>query len=91
MTMEEDRILARFHQQFQKERDKAWHDRHMMKKKTFKEGDIVLMYDIKLFQHPRKIKMHWLGPYEVKFVIDGGVLHLRDSSGAELKGMINGI
>jgi hypothetical protein len=49
MTMEEDRILARFHQQAQKSRDKAWHDRHL-KKKTFKEGDLVLMYDNKSFQ-----------------------------------------
>jgi hypothetical protein len=51
MTMEEDRILARFQQQVQKSRDKAWHDRHI-KKKTFKEGDLVLMYDNKSIQHP---------------------------------------
>jgi hypothetical protein len=36
MTMEEDQILAGFHQQVQKERDKAQHDRHI-KKKKFKE------------------------------------------------------
>jgi hypothetical protein len=42
----------------------------------FKEGDLVLMYDNKLLQHPRKIKMHWLGPYEVQSVTDGGDLHL---------------
>ena len=33
--------------------------------------------------------MHWLGPYKVKVVIDGGDLQLRDLSGAELRGMIN--
>ena len=87
--MEEDRILSGFHQQVQKARDKAWHDRHI-KKKTFKEGDLVLMYDNKLFQHPRKLIMHWLGLYEVKSITDGGVVHLRDLSGAELRGMING-
>jgi hypothetical protein len=43
MTMEEDHILAWFHQQVQKARDKTWHDRHI-KNKTFKEGDLVLMY-----------------------------------------------
>jgi hypothetical protein len=79
MTMEEDWILAGFHQQGQKARDKAWHDRHI-KKKTFKEGDLVLMYDNKSFQHPGKIRMHWLGPYEVKFVTNGGVVQLRDLS-----------
>ena len=71
MTMEEDRILEGFHQQVQKERDKAWHDKHN-KKKTFKEGYLVLMYDNKSIQHPGKLRMHWLGPYEVKTITDGG-------------------
>jgi hypothetical protein len=57
MTMEEDWILAGFHQQVQKARDKAWHDRHI-KKKTFKEGDLVLMYDSKSIQHPGKLIIH---------------------------------
>jgi len=48
MTMEEDWILAGFHQQVHKERDKAWHDKHI-NKKTFKEGDLVLMYYNKSF------------------------------------------
>jgi ABC-type thiamine transport system substrate-binding protein len=73
LVMEEDRILAGFHQQVQKERDKAWHDRHI-KKKTFKEGYLVLMYDNKSIQHPRKLRMHWLRPYEVKTVTYGGVV-----------------
>jgi hypothetical protein len=34
--------------------------------------------------------MHWLGPYEVKFVRDGGDVHLRELAGADLIGMING-
>jgi hypothetical protein len=71
MTMEEDHILARFHQQVQKARDKYWHDRHI-KRKTFKEGDLVLIYDSKSLQHPRKLRMHWLGPYEVKSITYGG-------------------
>jgi hypothetical protein len=44
LSMEKERILAGFHQQVQKERDKSWHDRHI-KKKTFKEGDLVLLYN----------------------------------------------
>jgi hypothetical protein len=73
LAMEEDRILAGFHQQVQKVGDKAWHDRHI-KKNTFMEGDLVLLYDSKSFQHPGKLRMHWLGPYEVKYVIDSGFL-----------------
>jgi hypothetical protein len=81
MTMEEDRILAGFHQQVQKARNKSWHDRHI-KNKTFKEGDLVLMYEKKSLQHPRKLRMHWLGPYEVKTVTNGGVVQLKDLLGA---------
>jgi hypothetical protein len=73
LTMEEDQILAGFHQHVQKAIDKAWRNRHI-KKKTFKEGDLVLMYDNKSFQHPRKLIMHWLGLYEVKSITDGGVV-----------------
>jgi hypothetical protein len=57
----------------QKARDKAWHDRHI-KKKIFNEGDLVLMYEKKSLQHPGKIIMHWLGPYKVIYVTDGGVV-----------------
>ena len=76
MEMEEDRILAGFHQEVQKERDKSWHDRHI-KRKSFKEGDLVLVYDSKFLQHPGKFRMHWLRPYEVKIVTDGGVVPLK--------------
>jgi hypothetical protein len=58
--------------------------------KTFKEGDLVLLYDSKSLQHPRKMRMHWLGPYKVKYVTDRGAVQLRDLVGADLKGMING-
>ena len=44
--LEEDHFLVGFHQQLQKEREKAWHDRHI-KNKTFTVGDIVLLYDSK--------------------------------------------
>jgi hypothetical protein len=69
--MEEDRILEGFHQQVQKAREKSWHGHHI-KRKTFKEGDLVLLYDSKLLQHPENLRMHWLGPYEVKSITDGG-------------------
>eukprot|EP00253_Pinus_taeda_P007586 PITA_07586 len=46
MELEEDRFLTGFHQQVQKEREKAWHDCHI-KLRTFKINDIVLLYDNK--------------------------------------------
>jgi hypothetical protein len=74
--MGEDRIIEVFHQEVQKERDKTWHDRDI-KKKSFKEGDLVLVYDSKFLQHLGKFRMHWLGPYEVKTVTKGGVVQLK--------------
>ena len=66
-----------------------WHNHHI-KRKMFKEGDLVLLYDSKVLQHPWKMKMHWLGPYEVKDITDGGDVYLRDLAGTDLRGMVNG-
>ena len=49
--LEEDCFITGFHQQVQKEREKAWHDRHI-KHKSFKEGDLVLLYDNKFSKFP---------------------------------------
>jgi hypothetical protein len=65
--------LEVFHQQVQKTRDKAWHDRHI-KKKMFKEGDLVLMYAKKSLQHPGNLRMNCLGPYEVISVTNRGIV-----------------
>jgi hypothetical protein len=34
--------------------------------------------------------MYWLGPYEIKYVTDGGVVQLQDLEGKEFQGMVNG-
>ena len=62
LSLEEDRFVAGFHQKVQKEREKAWHDRHI-KSKTFQIRDLVLLYDSKFIKFPGKFKTHWLGPY----------------------------
>ena len=71
--LEVDRFIAGFHQQVQKEREKAWHDRHI-KYKKFKEGDLVLLYASKFVKFLGKFCMHWLGLYQVKHVTNGGVV-----------------
>ena len=60
-------------QQVQQAREKAWHDRYI-KNKTFKEGDLVLLYYSKFAKFPGKFCMHWLGPYQVKHVTSGGTV-----------------
>jgi hypothetical protein len=75
VELEEDRFVAGFHQQVQKNREKAWHDRHI-KSKAIKAGDLVLMYDSKFARFPGRFCMHWLGPYQVKHVTEGGTASL---------------
>lgn len=51
--LKEDRFLVGLHQQVQKEREKAWHDRHI-KMHTFKINDLILLYDSKYDKFPGK-------------------------------------
>jgi hypothetical protein len=71
VELEEDRFIAGFHKKVQKEREKAYHDRHI-KKKSFKKRDLSLIYDKNFMKHLGKFMTHWLGPYEVAFVTEGG-------------------
>jgi hypothetical protein len=51
---------------------------------------MVLLYDKKNLQHPGKFRIHWLGPYEIKSITDGGVVQLQDLGGKEIQGLVNG-
>ena len=89
LTLEEDRFIAGFHQTVQKAREKAWHDRHI-KNKTFQIGDLVLLYDSKFLKFPGKFKTHWLGPYQIQQVTEGGAAQLSQLNGELLPTWING-
>jgi len=89
MELEEDKFLARFHQQVHKECEKAWHDRHI-KLRTFKVNDLVLLYDSKFTKFTGKFQMHWLGPYVIKEIIDGDAVHLAKLKGEPFPGKANG-
>ena len=73
----------------QKNRENAWHDRHI-KSKAIKVGDFVLMYDSKFAQFPGKFCMHWLEPYQVRHVTEGGAINLANLDGTMLPTMVNG-
>ena len=89
VELEEDQFVAGFHQQVQKEREKAQHDRHI-KSKTIKVGDLVLPYDSKFVWFLGKFCMHWLGPYQVRHVTEGGAASLARLDGTMLPTMVNG-
>ena len=73
LDLEENRFIAGFHQKVKKAQEKAWHDKHI-KSKTLQIGDLVLLYDSKFIKFPRNFKMHWLGPYQIHQVTEGGVV-----------------
>jgi len=58
--------------------------------RTFKVNDLVLLYDSKFVKFLGKFKMHWLGPYVVKEVTDGGMFHLVKLNGEPLPSKVNG-
>ena len=89
VELEEDQFVARFHQQVQKDREKAWHDQHI-KSKAIKAGDLVLLYDNKFARFPGKFCMHWLGPYQVRHVTEGGAASLARFDGTMLPTLVNG-
>ena len=42
----------------------------------FAEDDLVLLYDSQFAKLPGKFRKHWLGPYLVKEITDGGAVRL---------------
>ena len=68
----------------------ASHDRNI-KKKALKQVDLVLIYDSNFIRHPGKFRMHWLGPYEIAYVTEGGATQLKTLNGEWKEGLVNGI
>ena len=50
----------------------------------------MLLYDNKFEKFPSKFRMHWLGPYQVKHVIDGGVVQLAKLNDEVFPTLVNG-
>ena len=50
----------------------------------------MLLYDSKFKKFLGKFRMHWLGPYVVKEVIDGGVVQLVKLNEEPFPGRVNG-
>ena len=73
--LEEEHFVLRFHKDIKKQRKKVWHDRHI-KSKHFEFRGLVLMYENKFFKYLGNMKTHWLGPYVVKEITDGGAMKL---------------
>ncbi|XP_016163195.1 uncharacterized protein LOC107605736 [Arachis ipaensis] len=62
-----------------KERMKAVHDRNI-KRREFRAGDLVLLYNSRLRLMPGKLRLRWEGPYRVEKAEPYGVFHLSHPS-----------
>ena len=57
--MDEIHLMAFQTREAIQKHQKEWYDHHLKdKKKAFKEGDLVLLYDSRYRNHPGKLKMH---------------------------------
>ncbi|XP_062109418.1 uncharacterized protein LOC133820038 [Humulus lupulus] len=71
-----------------KEKTKAFHDKHILRK-SFVEGQKVLMYHSRLKLFPGKLKSRWLGPFIVTKVFPHGAVEVvSPSTGKSFK--VNG-
>jgi hypothetical protein len=50
----------------------------------------VLVYDNKFIKHPGKFKMHWLGPYKIIYVTEGGDAQFKTLNGEWKEGLVIG-
>ncbi|XP_062103091.1 uncharacterized protein LOC133814105 [Humulus lupulus] len=62
-----------------KEKTKAFHDKHILRK-SFVEGQKVLMYHSRLKLFPGKLKSRWLGSFSVTKVFPHGAVEVVSSS-----------
>ncbi|KAL0730269.1 hypothetical protein Bca4012_026362 [Brassica carinata] len=78
--LDEIRMDAFENSRIYKEKTKAFHDRHILKRE-FKAGDQVLLYNSRLKFFPGKLRSRWSGPFVIKEVRPYGAIVLWDKQG----------
>lgn len=82
-------MVALHHQEVQKQQQKAWHDRHL-RKKEFGIEYLVLMYDSRIKDKPRKLETAWLGPYLIEDIKTNAIVQIKALQGKLWKKVVNG-
>ncbi|XP_019256207.1 PREDICTED: uncharacterized protein LOC109234606 [Nicotiana attenuata] len=80
--LEELRLEAYENAKIFKEKTKKWHD-NLIRQKTFKIGDHVLLYISRLRLFPGKLKSKWTGPYNVTDVTPYGAIEIQQTNGGD--------
>ena len=61
---------------------KAFHDKHILRK-SFHEGQKVLLYNARLHLFPGKLRSRWTGPYIVKEVFPHGAVEIENAANGD--------
>uniref|UniRef100_A0A1U7YUK2 Uncharacterized protein LOC104248338 n=1 Tax=Nicotiana sylvestris TaxID=4096 RepID=A0A1U7YUK2_NICSY len=80
--LEEMRLEAYENARIFKEKTKIWHDK-LIRQKSFKIGDKVLLYNSRLRLFPEKLKSRWTGPYNVTNITSYGATEIQQISGGD--------
>ncbi|XP_016165051.1 uncharacterized protein LOC107607633 [Arachis ipaensis] len=75
VELENLRLEAYENSRLYKEKIKAVHDRNI-RRREFRAGELVLLYNSRLRLMPRKLRSRWEGPYRVEKAEPYGVYHL---------------
>jgi hypothetical protein len=62
-----------------KERTKKWHDKRISRK-TFKQDDVVFLFNSRLKLFPGKLRSRWSGPFKVTNVFSSGAVEIKGKS-----------
>ena len=87
--LEEERSTAIYHQQVQKQQQKAWHDRNL-RKKNISIDDMALLYDSRVKGKPKKLHTAWMGPYIVEEINANDSKRLKTLQGRVFAKVVNG-
>ncbi|XP_016192291.1 uncharacterized protein LOC107633168 [Arachis ipaensis] len=79
VELENLRLEAYENSRLYKGKMKAVHDRNI-RKREFRVGELVLLYNSRLRLMPEKLRSRWEGPYRVEKAEPYGVYHLRHPS-----------
>ncbi|XP_015955614.1 uncharacterized protein LOC107480003 [Arachis duranensis] len=79
VELENIRLEAYENSRLYKEKMKVVHDRHI-KRREFRAGELVLLYNSRLRLMPEKLSSRWEGPYRAEKAEPYGVYHLRHPS-----------
>ncbi|XP_057758032.1 uncharacterized protein LOC130977047 [Arachis stenosperma] len=77
------RLEAYENSRLYKERIKPVHDKNI-RRREFRAGELVLLYNSRLRLIPEKLRLRWEGPYRMEKAEPYGVYHLRHPSSPDI-------